>query len=73
MKLLTMIAVVALAGCASMAPTYQRPDAPVNRSHVPMFAGLHRNLIHVTAHGFVGGVVVINHLAGFLATDAHPL
>ena len=51
----------------------QRTNPAIQRSHISMFARLHGNLIHVTAHAFVSRVIIVDHLAGFLTTDADAL
>ena len=51
----------------------QRTDAAVERSHKAVFAGLHRDFIHVAAHAFVGRVIIIDYFAGFLPRNAHAL
>src|SRR5437762_1145535 len=52
---------------------WQRAYPPIERTHVSMLTRLHWNLVHVPAHAFVSGVVIIDHFACFLAADADAL
>src|ERR1700681_3621245 len=51
----------------------QRTNASIEGTHIAMFAGLHRNFVHITAHAFVRRVVVIDYFARFLSRDADAL
>src|SRR5437016_9016304 len=53
--------------------TGQRTDAPVQRAHKSVFAGLHRDFIHVAAHAFVSRVIIVYHFARFLSRNADAL
>ena len=48
-------------------------NSSVKRSHVSVLTSLHRNLVHVATHAFVGFIVIIDHFARFLAADADAL
>ena len=59
--------------CVAIVDPSQRANAPIKGTNITVLARLHWNLVHVTAHTFVGCVIIVDDFARFLPADTDAL